>query len=59
MTPKGLPVPPIIMRLLFGEMAGQMLLTGQRVLPKRLMDAHFEFDYFDLNSCLGYILKRK
>ncbi|MHC4114072.1 MAG: DUF1731 domain-containing protein [Planctomycetota bacterium] len=52
-------MPPIIMRLLFGEMAGQMLLTGQRVLPKRLMDAHFEFDYFDLNSCLGYILKRK
>jgi NAD dependent epimerase/dehydratase family enzyme len=58
-TPEGLPVPPIIMRLFFGEMASQMLLTGQRVMPKRLMDAHFEFDYPDLNRCLGHILKRK
>lgn len=58
-SPAWMPVPPAVMHLFFGKMADQMLLVGQRVLPKRLMDAHFEFDYPDLDSCLGHILRRK
>lgn len=31
-------IPSFIARLLFGEMAQEVLLTGQKVFPKRLLD---------------------
>lgn len=38
------PVPAFIFKILFGEMA-QMLLNGQKVLPKRALESGFEFKY--------------
>ncbi len=40
--PSWLPVPGFALRLAFGEMA-DMLLTGQRVLPKKALEAGYEF----------------
>ena len=39
------PVPGFGMRLAFGEMAGALLLSGQRVVPRRLLASGFEFQY--------------
>lgn len=42
--PNFLPVPAFAMKLLFGEMS-ELLLTGQRVVPDRLMESGFQFRF--------------
>jgi uncharacterized protein (TIGR01777 family) len=53
--PSWLFFPGFIMRLVLGEMANEVLLSGQRVLPKRLMEAGFEFKYIDVKRALKAI----
>jgi uncharacterized protein (TIGR01777 family) len=48
--PTALAMPAFAVRLAFGEMADEMLLTSQRVIPKRLNDAGFEFEYPELEG---------
>ena len=48
-------VPGPLMRLLFGQMAEELLLNGQRVVPAKLAAAGFEFLYPDINSALEQI----
>ncbi|QIB67375.1 TIGR01777 family oxidoreductase [Kineobactrum salinum] len=55
-TLPALPVPAPVLRLLLGEMAGELLLTGQRVVPGKLVDAGFEFHYPTLEQALSDIL---
>jgi len=50
-------VPGFVMRLLLGEMAKEMLLSGQRVMPRRLREAGFEFKHEGLEGALTAILK--
>lgn len=50
-----LPMPAPVMRAMVGEMADELLLTGQRVLPQRLLDAGFSFQYPDIDSALAAI----
>ncbi|MBI2083658.1 MAG: TIGR01777 family protein [Deltaproteobacteria bacterium] len=52
--PSSLPVPSFVLKLLLGEMS-EMLLTGQRVVPKKLTEAGFQFQYPDLESALKAI----
>lgn len=47
-------LPSWVVKLLFGEMA-ELLLTGQRVVPKKLIDSGFEFKHTDLEQCLQNI----
>ncbi|MCF7864014.1 MAG: TIGR01777 family oxidoreductase, partial [Kiritimatiellales bacterium] len=51
-----MPLPAFAARLLFGEMADALLLGSTRVLPKKLIDAKFEFCHPDLESALTNIL---
>lgn len=53
--PALLPTPGIALKLLFGEMA-DLLLTGQRVVPKRATAEGFKFKYPDLASALAAIV---
>ncbi|MCB1690403.1 MAG: TIGR01777 family oxidoreductase [Halioglobus sp.] len=46
-------VPAPVMRALVGEMADELLLNGQRVVPQRLQAAGFEFTYPDIESALA------
>lgn len=46
--PSWLRVPSPVLRLLLGEMADELVLNGQRVLPKRLSESGFSFKYPDL-----------
>ncbi len=45
-------VPAFVLRLAFGEMA-DLLLFGQNVQPKRLLDSGFEFHYPQLKDALN------
>ena len=54
--PSWFPVPAPMLRLLFGEMADELILSGQRGVPKRLLDAGFEFQYPELETALRDIL---
>jgi len=51
-------VPELAVKLMFGEMGEETLLSGQRVLPRRLLDAGFTFDYPELVGALRHELGR-
>ena len=54
--PSGLKTPAFALRALFGEMADEILLSGQIVLPSRLLDAGFQFRFPELEGALEDIL---
>jgi uncharacterized protein (TIGR01777 family) len=56
--PAVLPVPSVALRLLFGTMADNTLLASQRVAPKRLAGAGFEFRHPHLENALRAELTR-
>jgi NAD dependent epimerase/dehydratase family enzyme len=35
-----------------GEMAGPMLLAGQRVVPRRALDAGFSFQFTEIGAAM-------
>jgi NAD dependent epimerase/dehydratase family enzyme len=53
--PAVVPVPAFALRLLYGEMAS-IIVTGQRVVPTRLLAADFEFSQTELEPALRDIL---
>jgi uncharacterized protein len=55
--PSWLPVPGIAVRLMMGEMA-DMVVTGQRVLPKKALDLGYQFAFPTLEPALRDILAR-
>jgi NAD dependent epimerase/dehydratase family enzyme len=57
--PSLLPSPPFVLRLLFGEMADAMLLTGQRVMPKKALEMKFGFRYPDVDLAMRAALARE
>lgn len=50
------PLPGFIARIMFGEMADAILLTGNKVYPKKLIDAGFAFEHSTLDKALKSIL---
>ena len=50
------PVPAPMLRLMVGEMAQELLLNGQRVVPAALQRAGFSFEFPDLDAALADIL---
>lgn len=55
--PSWLRVPAVILKVALGEMA-EMILTGQRVIPARLIDAGYRFRYSSLLDALKDFLAR-
>lgn len=49
-------LPPSLLRLALGEMAEELLLHGQRVVPARLQQAGFHFTYPTFARALGELL---
>lgn len=56
--PCWMPVPALLLRLLFGEKAGETLLVSQRVVPRRLAAAGFEFRRPDAAAAVAALVKR-
>ena len=54
--PTVFPLPAFAVRALFGEMGESLLLGSQRVMPRSLQTAGFEFAYPDLEGCLRDLL---
>ncbi len=52
-----LPIPSFVMRLTFGEMADEALLTGQRVIPERLRAEGFVFRFPEISAALNDLLR--
>ena len=50
--PSWLPVPGFSLKILFGEMAGVALLSGQRVVPHRALDGGFSFEYPEIAAAM-------
>ena len=50
-------IPGAILQFLYGEMAEETILSGQRVIPRALQAAGFAFHYSDLASALREILR--
>ncbi len=53
--PSFMPAPAFMIELILGEF-GSVLLKGQRVIPRRLLDAGFAFAYPEIDRALGHIL---
>ncbi len=51
-------VPAFAVRLAMGQMADEVLLSSQRVIPKKLMDAGFQFRHPELKAALETELGR-
>ena len=45
-------VPGLVLKLLLGEMAQELLLNGQKVLPQRALDSGYEFKFPELEGAL-------
>ncbi len=51
--PLWLKIPAFVIRTLFGEMGESLLLSGQRVTPKRLVEAGYHFHYPKIAGALA------
>jgi hypothetical protein len=56
--PAFLPLPACAARLVFGEMADALLLSGARVLPARLQVSGYVFRFPGLDGALHHVLGR-
>lgn len=50
-------MPEFAVKILFGQMGEALLLNGQKVLPKRLLDLGYQFAFQGLESSLKNIIK--
>jgi uncharacterized protein (TIGR01777 family) len=57
--PTIVPMPAVIARLAFGEMADELLLASTRVVPRRLGESGFTFREPDLETALAHLLGRR
>ena len=53
------PMPAAIVKLLFGQMGDELMIQGQSVIPQKLQQQGFKFNYSDLHSALEQLLKPK
>lgn len=50
------PMPAFVVKILFGQMGEELLLAGQRVVPKKMLDAGYSFKYPHLEGALKAIV---
>jgi len=56
--PSWLHIPGFIVRFFLGEMADELVLSSQKVSPKRLEDEGFKFQYGQLQNAMSSVLNR-
>lgn len=57
--PSLLPLPSPMARLVLGELADELLLAGQRVVPARLLEAGFDFVDTEIGDCLERLVRER
>ena len=53
-----MPVPKLALKVRFGDELGEVAAGGQRTVPRRALDAGFEFRHPELEPALGDLLRR-
>jgi len=51
--PALMPLPSFMVKLMFGEMGDELLLRGQHVYPKRLLENNFHFEFATIEKAVG------
>ena len=51
-----LPTPGFLLKLFFGQMAAELMLEGTHAIPKRLLDAGFQFQYPTMSKAVKAIV---
>ncbi len=54
--PTLLPMPAFVVKRLFGEMGEVLLLSGQHVVPRRLVESGFQWSFPDIQAALDNLL---
>ena len=57
--PVWLPIPTFLLRMAFGQMAKEVILSNQNIIPKRLIQAGFKFEFSSIDGALIDLLKEK
>lgn len=55
--PTIIPVPHFFLRLVYGEMANELLIGGQYVIPAKLLNNGYKFKYENITQALNSIIK--
>lgn len=55
--PTIIPMPAFLARIIFGQMADELLLSSTRVEPTKLKNSGFQFKYPDINTALSSVLQ--
>ncbi len=55
--PAFMPVPAFVLKMMLGEMAEELLLSGQRVMPKKILDTGYGFQYAELEDALREVVQ--
>jgi uncharacterized protein (TIGR01777 family) len=55
--PTFLPLPAFAVNMVFGEMGDALLLASTRVIPKRLEDAGYKFQFTDIREAIAHAVK--
>ena len=50
-----LPAPSIVLKMLLGEMAEELLLASAKVTPKKLIDSGYQFRFPDLENTFRHL----
>jgi uncharacterized protein (TIGR01777 family) len=50
------PMPKMVVQLLMGQMGEELLLAGKRVLPRKILDAGYNFQYKKLEDALKNVI---
>ena len=56
--PSWVSVPSFMVWLTFGQMADEILLASQRVVPKQLIEAGFQFTYQNVKDIMNDVVER-
>ena len=57
--PAVFPVPEFAMRIVLGEMADALVLASERVVPERLLQAGYRFQYPEFEAALRVVVNQK
>lgn len=55
--PAFLSMPAFVLKLMLGEMAQELLLSGQRVMPNKILDSGYDFQYAKLENALREVVQ--
>ncbi len=57
--PVWLPIPAFVLRLMFGKMADEVILANQNIVPKKLIQTGFKFEFDNLEYALENLFNKK